>query len=366
MVEFLNLKRINQQYESLFKETFTNFLNSGHYILGKEVSEFEKEFAAYNHVKYCVGVANGLDALILILKAAIELGQLKLQDEVIVPANTYIATILAIQLAGLKAVLVEPDPETFNIDPKEILKKITAKTKAIMVVHLYGRICAMDEIQKIAIDYKLLLFEDSAQAHGARLHQKFAGSWGVASGFSFYPGKNLGALGDAGAITTNDEKYYEILKALRNYGSHKKYENQYIGLNSRLDEIQAAFLRHRLRNLDVENKIRIQIANTYDRQIKNTKVLKPKIETAQQHVWHLYTVQVEKREHFMNFLKENGVGSLIHYPIAPHHQKGYQKLFHGQSFPISEKIHEQVVSLPLEPTLTDVEIQQVISVVNKY
>lgn len=366
MVEFLNLKRVNAQYSEEFKKSFDRFLDSGHYILGKQVETFENEFAKYCGVKYCLGVANGLDALILILKAALELDKLQPGDEVLVPANTYIATILAIHLAGLKPVLVEPNLNTYNIDPKALKEKITKKTKAVMVVHLYGRLCDMTEIDQICKQNGLLLFEDSAQSHGATLDGKVAGSWGLASGFSFYPGKNLGALGDAGAITTNDENFKNVLLAIRNYGSHKKYVNDYIGLNSRLDEVQAGFLSIRLKNLERENLIRMNLAKNYDQKIENKVIIKPSLGKQKEHVWHLYTVRVQNREHFMKYLTENKVGSLIHYPIAPHHQKAYQQVIEEKNFPISEKIHQQVVSLPLDPTMTPTEIATVIEVVNKY
>lgn len=366
MVQYLNLKRINEKYHADFTKSFQDVLNSGWYILGEQLQNFESEFAKYNGVKHCLGVANGLDALVLSLKAAIELGQLKPQDEILVPANTYIASIMGIILAGLKPVLVEPNLDSFNIDPLQAKKAITKNTKGVMVVHLYGRLGPMDELVSLCREHGLLLFEDAAQSQGAERGGRKAGSFGVANGFSFYPGKNLGALGDAGAITTNDDQYFEVIKALRNYGSHKKYVNQYIGMNSRLDEMQAAFLRHKLKRLDEENAIREKIADTYENEISNTLLVKPKQDVKKAHVWHCYTVMVPNREGFMKHMASKQVGTLIHYPIPPHHQEGYKDILKGASLPLTEKIHQQIVSIPLEPTMTQPEISEVIAAVNSF
>ena len=364
MIKFLDLQKINQQYSTEFKEVFDKVLKSGWFILGKEVENFENEFAAYCGTKYCLGVANGLDALILIIEGYKQLGLMKEGDEIIVPSNTYIASILAITKAGLVPVLVEPDPATFLLDPIKIEEKITTKTKAILPVHLYGRLCDMVAINKIAAQHNLKVIEDSAQSHGAMLNGKRSGNLGDASGFSFYPGKNLGAIGDAGALTTNDKELTETIKALRNYGSHKKYENLYLGINSRLDEIQAGLLSVKLKYLDAETDVRRDIAEHYNAEIKNSSIILPQLPVDRnEHAWHLYVVQVSNREKFQQSLADKGVQTLIHYPIPPHHQKAYKE-WNNLSYPISEKLHRDVISLPISPVMTNDEISHVIEAVN--
>ncbi|MBA4316999.1 MAG: aminotransferase [Flavobacterium sp.] len=365
MITFLDLKKVNFQYKMELEQAFNRVLNSGWYVLGGEVEAFEKEFAEYCGVKYCVGVANGLDALILILRAYKELGRLKEGDEVIVPANTYIATILSITENGLRPILVEPDINTYNLDTKKIEKKVTKDTKAIMPVHLYGQLAEMSSILDIAQKCDLLVIEDSAQAHGASLHGQRAGSFGNASGFSFYPGKNLGGLGDGGAVTTNDFELADCIKALRNYGSKKKYENLYRGINSRLDEMQAAFLRAKLKFLDRDNSNREVIANLYLEAIKNSSIILPESLVRSAHVWHLFVIRTQNREKLQQFLWKNGVQTLIHYPIPPNEQLAYNDLGFG-SFPITEKIHKEVLSLPISSTLTLEEAKMVIEVLNDY
>lgn len=365
MVEFLNLKRINEQYKNELQEASNRVISSGWYIRGKEVQEFEAQFAQYVGVKYCIGVANGLDALILVLRAWKELGRLRDGDEVIVPANTYIASILAITENNLVPVLVEPDIDTYNISTAGVAKALTSKTKAILPVHLYGQISPMDEIMSIANEKKILVLEDSAQSQGASLQGKKCGSWGHASGFSFYPGKNLGALGDAGCVTTDDAETAEMVRVLGNYGSQKKYHNLYQGVNSRLDEIQAAFLKVRLKYLDAENERRRHIASYYVENIRNEKLVLPKVRSAEEHVWHLFVVRTDKREAFADYLTKNGIQNLVHYPIPPHKQNAYAEMA-GLKLPLTEQIHEEVLSLPIDPTMTSAEIAEVVKVVNGY
>ena len=364
MIKFLDLQKINDKYSSEFNVVFESVIKSGWYILGKEVEKFENEFAAYCGTDYCLGVANGLDALILIIEGYKQMGVMNDGDEIIVPSNTYIASILAITKAGLLPVLVEPDPATFLIDPTKIEEKITSKTKAILPVHLYGRLCDMVAINKIANQYYLKVIEDSAQSHGAMLNGKRSGNLGDASGFSFYPGKNLGAIGDAGALTTNDKELTETIKALRNYGSHKKYENLYLGINSRLDELQAGLLSVKLRYLDEETNIRRTIAERYNSEIINPKIILPNLPADRnEHAWHLYVIQVDNREDFQQTLVKKGVQTLIHYPIPPHKQKAYKE-WNNLSYPLSEKIHRDVVSLPISPVMTANEVSKVIEAVN--
>ncbi len=359
MISFLDLKGVNTQYRAELIEACTKVIDSGWYVQGNEHKEFEKEFAGYCGSPYSIGVANGLDALILILRAYKELGIMKDGDEVIVPSNTYIASILAISENNLVPVLVEPDMDTYLIDPSKIEEEITAKTKAIMPVHLYGQTCQMDEINAIAKKYNLKVIEDSAQSHGAYYKDKRSGNLGDASGFSFYPGKNLGALGDGGAVTTNDEKLANVIRALGNYGSHKKYENLYKGVNSRLDEMQAAMLRVKLRFLDNEIKKRKEIANYYLENIKNKNIILPTVTTDS--VWHLFVIGTTKREELQIYLLDNGVQTLIHYPLAPHKQEAYRE-WKEVCYPISEQIHSEVLSLPisgvqsLEDTFTIVKL----------
>ena len=364
MIKFLDLQKINDKYSSEFNVVFESVIKSGWYILGKEVEKFENEFAAYCGTDYCLGVANGLDALILIIEGYKQMGVMNDGDEIIVPSNTYIASILAITKAGLVPVLVEPDPATFLIDPTKIEEKITSKTKAILPVHLYGRLCDMVAMNKIANQYDLKVIEDSAQSHGAMLNGKRSGNLGDASGFSFYPGKNLGAIGDAGALTTNDKELTETIKALRNYGSHKKYENLYLGINSRLDELQAGLLSVKLKYLDEETDVRRTIAERYNAEILNPSIILPQLpKDRNEHAWHLYVVQVDNREKTQQLLADNGIQTLIHYPIPPHQQKAYKE-WNNLSYPISEKIHREVFSLPISPVMTADEVSKVIEVVN--
>jgi dTDP-4-amino-4,6-dideoxygalactose transaminase len=365
VIPFLDLKKLNAQYRDELIEACTRVIDSGWYILGKEVEEFEKEFANYCGTKYAIGVGNGLDALTLILRAYKELGILSDGDEVIVPANTYIATILAITNNNLIPVLVEPDIDTYLIDPDKIEENITSKTKAIMVVHLYGQTCEMDKINEIAKKYNLKVIEDSAQSHGAYYKDKRSGNLADASGFSFYPGKNLGALGDAGAITTNDDQLAEVLKALRNYGSRKKYENIYKGVNSRLDEIQAAILRVKLKYLDEEIERRRKIARFYLENIKNNNIILPKVREDSNHVWHLFVIRTEKRDKLQKYLLDKGIHTLIHYPIPPHKQIAYKE-WNDRSYPITEKISREVLSLPISGVLTLEEAEKIVKLVNEF
>jgi len=364
-MKFLDLKEINNNYKSRLEEAFVRVLDSGWYILGNEVKTFEREFAEFCGTKYCIGVANGLDALILILRAYKELGKIREGDDVIVPANTYIATILAITENRLNPILVEPDVDTYNIDPDQIVKKITPKTKVIMPVHLYGRLADMDKIVDIARRNNLLVIEDSAQAHGASLNGKRAGSFGNASGFSFYPGKNLGALGDAGAITTNDSELNECIQALRNYGSHIKYENLYRGVNSRLDELQAAFLKVKLPFLDEENAKRRKVADFFLSNIKNPSIILPKKEYDERHVWHTFVVRTQKRSELQDFLRFKKIETLIHYPIPPHKQNAFLS-WNNRSYPITEKIHSEILSLPIFPTITEASVDYIVKSINEF
>lgn len=369
MIPFLDLQAINAQYRAELVEACNRVIDSGWYIGGKELESFEKNFAEYCGTQFAVGVANGLDALILTLRAWKELGKLKDGDEVIVPSNTYIASILAITANNLTPVLVEPNISTYNIDPIKIKEAITAKTKVILPVHLYGQLAEMPEIMDIAEQHNLLVLEDSAQSHGAQLDHKKAGNWGDASGFSFYPGKNLGALGDAGAITTNDAELAQTLKALRNYGSHEKYKNLFVGVNSRLDEIQAAILDVKLKHLDDETQNRRQIADLYMAGINNPLIELPKVNkdvlNDQQHVWHVFVIRSKHQIELQKYLAENGVQTLIHYPIPPHKQQAYEE-WNSLSYPISEQIHAEVLSLPIGPTLTVEDAEKVIQLCNEF
>ena len=369
MINFLDLKKINAQYREELIIASTRVIDSGWYINGNELSQFENNFAEYCGTKHAIGVANGLDALTLTLRAWKELGKLNEGDEVIVPANTYIASILAISANNLKPVLIEPDINTYNLAPNLIEEKITSKTKVILAVHLYGQLADMPSITQLAKKHNLLVLEDSAQAHGAEIEGKRAGNWGDASGFSFYPGKNLGALGDAGAITTNCDELAEVLIALRNYGSHEKYVNKYIGVNSRLDEIQAAFLNVKLKHLDREIVVRRQIANNYISSIRNTKITVPKISepatTYKGHVWHLFTVLCSNRDALVKHLNQHNIQSLIHYPTAPHKQLAYADL-NSLSYPITEKIHNEILSLPIDPTLDLETVKYICEVINEF
>ncbi|WP_374399363.1 DegT/DnrJ/EryC1/StrS family aminotransferase [Flavobacterium sp.] len=366
MIHFLNLKKINQPFEAAFQKKMKQFLEGGWYVLGNEVKQFETDFANYCGTKHCIGVGNGLDALVLIFKAYIHLGKLQKGDEIIVPANTYIASILAVLQADLVPVLVEPLLETYNINPDDIEAKITSKTKAILPVHLYGQLAEMNAINAIAQKYNLLVVEDAAQAHGSQfLENKKAGNLSHAAAFSFYPGKNLGALGDAGAITTNDDALAAVLFSMRNYGSKVKYENEIIGVNSRLDELQAAFLNIKLKQLDSENEFRRSMARRYLSEIKNDKIIMPTWDLSQNHVFHLFVIRTADRLALQNYLKENGIETMIHYPIPPHKQKALAN-WNTMSFPITEKIHKEVLSIPLNSGLKASEIQHIITTLNNY
>lgn len=365
MIPFLDLKAINAQYRDELVDACTRVIDSGWYIGGSELEQFEQQFASYCGTEFAIGVANGLDALILTLRAWKELGKLKEGDEVIVPSNTYIASILAISANNLTPVLVEPCLNSFNIDPKEIEAAITSKTKAILPVHLHGQLADMPAIMDIAKRHELLVLEDSAQAHGASLDGKRAGSWGDASGFSFYPGKNLGALGDAGAITTRDKELADTLRALRNYGSHEKYKNLFQGVNSRLDEIQAAMLNVKLSYLENEIAHRRKVANAYLEGITNKAIILPKKEDDSAHVWHVFVIRCEQRDALQKYLADNGVQTLIHYPVPPHQQPAYKE-WNELSYPISEKIHAEVLSLPIGPTLLLEDVRKVIQLCNEF
>jgi len=404
-ITFLDLKSINDSFEPGIEQAIDRVLKSGWYLLGTEVKAFEQEYAEYIGTKHCIGVANGLDALRLILKAYIELGIMKAGDEIIVPANTYIASILAISDNRLVPVLVEPDLETYNIDSYKIEAKITERTKGIMIVHLYGQNAMHPEIQRLVDKYDLKLIEDNAQAAGCRYTKKEVsqlvpilrectteetlcntvyntvkpcvpkktGSLGNAAGHSFYPGKNLGCLGDGGAVTTDDDELAAVIRALANYGSSKKYKNDYKGLNSRLDEIQAAILRAKLPRLDVDNQRRREIAQYYCDHIINAAVSLPHNNNfslftsncSLTHVWHIFIIRTANREKLQNYLTENGIQTLIHYPTPPHQQRAYKE-WNSLSFPITEQIHNEVLSLPISPVMTNKDFEKIVEVLNNF
>lgn len=365
MISFLDLKTINDQYRSEIDLVIKEVLDSGWYIRGQQCEAFEHEFAAYCGTEHCVGVANGLDALILIFRAFKLTGNLQEGDEVIVPANTYIASILAITENKLTPVLVEPNEATFNLDAETVSKHITPKTKAILAVHLYGQLADVVGLSKLCQEYQLLLIEDAAQAHGAELGGKKAGNFGHAAGFSFYPGKNLGAIGDAGAVTTNDADLADLIRQLGNYGSEKKYHNSLQGVNSRLDEIQAAILRVKLKYLDAENAQRSILAKIYTETITHPDIRLPKWnQEGSDHVFHLFVIRSRFRDYLQQHLLENGVQTVIHYPIPPHKQDAY-KLFKSHHLPVTEIIHNEVLSLPLSPTLSVYQVETVSSVLNR-
>ena len=370
MIPFLDLKSINAQYQNELVSACERVIKSGWYIAGNELKKFEEEFAQYCSTQYCIGVANGLDALILVLRAWKELGKLKHGDEVLVPANTYIASILAITENNLVPILVEPNENSLNLCPINTRKAIADKTKVILPVHLYGQIAPMKEIVEIANEFDLLVLEDCAQSHGASINGIKAGAWGHAAGFSFYPGKNLGALGDAGAITTNDTELAQTLFALRNYGSHEKYKNLYQGVNSRLDEIQAAMLSVKLSYLDKETAHRKKIADLYLNGIKNPYITLPLLKNSpaianEEHVWHLFVIKTKHRKALQLHLQSLGIQTLIHYPIPPHKQNAYKNLEYLH-LPISESLHEEVLSLPISPTLSLEEAKSIIQACNSF
>jgi len=364
-IPFSDLKNINARYRKELIKACARVIDSGWYILGDECAKFEKEFADYCGTKFCLGVGNGFDALRLIFRAYKELGVMQEGDEIIVPANTYIASILAITENNLIPVLVEPDIKDYLINPYLIERKITKKTKAILPVHLYGQACKMVQINTIAKKYNLKVIEDSAQSHGAYLGNKKCGNLGDASAFSFYPGKNLGALGDAGAITTNDKKLANVIESLRNYGSYKKYENIYKGVNSRLDEIQAAMLRTKLKFLDKETAKRRKIADYYLLNIKNKKIILPQIKDKNSHVWHLFVIRTKNRNKLQKYLNKYGIQILIHYPIPPHKQKAYKE-WNAENYPITQMIHKEVLSLPIDGVQSLKNTHRIVKVINDF
>jgi dTDP-4-amino-4,6-dideoxygalactose transaminase len=365
MIKFLDLQKINAQYAEELKEVAAQVIDSGWYLLGDHVSKFESNLQDYQGGGHAIAVANGLDALRLILKAYIELGFMEEGDEVIVPANTYIASVLAITDNKLVPVLVEPDLNTYNLDLNLLSSKITSKTKAIMVVHLYGQVCWSDQLEALAAKHNLKIIEDNAQAIGAKWNGIKTGSLGDAAGFSFYPGKNLGALGDAGAVTTKDPDLAKAIRAIANYGSAQKYINQYQGLNSRMDEIQAAFLNVKLRYLDTEVVRRREVANLYLKGIKNSHLVLPTIEDTKKHVWHIFVIRTQKRDLLQSFLNTNGVQTLIHYPIPLFKQQCYSSMS-TMSLPITELIHNEVLSLPISPVIDDNEVRKVVDLLNSF
>jgi len=366
MIKFLDLQRINIAYQQEIEENLLRVFRKGWYLLGEEVKNFEEHLKTYTGSPNIVCVANGLDALRIILKAYIEMGVMKKGDEVIVPANTFIATMLAISDNRLIPVLVEPDIRTYNIDISKIEEKITDRTKAIMLVHLYGRVVFSDKIYQLAKNYNLKVIEDNAQAIGAEWNGIKTGNLGDAAGFSFYPGKNMGALGDAGAVACKDKELANTVRAIANYGSHKKYVNRYKGLNSRMDEIQAAVLDVKLKYLDEDNAKRREIAHRYIREIKNDKIILPEMPADEkEHVWHIFIIRTKERDKLQQYMKDNGIETLIHYPIPPHKQEAYKE-WNNLSFPITEQIHREVLSLPMSPVLNKAEIERIVMLINQF
>ncbi len=360
-IPYENLADINKIYHDDFLKTFKEFLDTGYFILGKEVSSFEESFARYCDVQHSVGLASGLDGLILSLDAL----ELVKGGEVIVAANSYVASVLSIMRAGLVPKLVEPDDDTLNICPKNIKAAINNKTVAIMPVHMYGKICDMKEIMNIANDHGLKVVEDCAQGHGAKLDGKIAGSWGDCNAFSFYPTKNLGALGDAGAITTNSEKLKEKISALRNYGSHQKYYNKYVGYNSRLDELQAAFLNFKLKKLDELNAHKRKLAQIYFENLNTDKFRLPVVDARYEDVFHIFAVRINERNKFQEYLSKNGIGTIIHYPIPPHNQEALSEFFTNE-YPVTEKIHDEIISLPSSFMHSEDDIKYVCDICNNF
>lgn len=365
MIRYNDLKKINDAYEPELSEAVTRAVRSGWYIRGNEVARFEEAFAGYCGCSHCIGTGNGLDALSIIMHAYRELGVMEEGNEVIVPANTFIATILAIMHAGLKPVLCEPSASSYNIDATKIEQFITERTRAIMPVHLYGQTAEMEHINAIAKKHSLKVIEDAAQAHGAMYNGRRVGSLGDAAGFSFYPGKNLGAVGDGGAITTNDRELAEVARAIANYGSHKRYVNRYMGFNSRLDELQAAVLGVKLPYLDSDNERRRSIARRYIAEIDNPQVTLPQVEDYSRHVFHIFALMSPQREKLQEHLKAEGIETLIHYPIPPHRQEALKQFSH-LSLPITEQIHREELSLPCNPAMSDEEVTRVIEAVNSF
>jgi len=376
MISFLDLKKLNFQYQAELIAAATQVIDSGYYLLGEQVKSFENNLSDYIGTEYAVGVASGLDALRLIFKAYIEMGEMSLGDEIIVPANTYIASILAITDSGLTPIFVEPNLETYNLDVHSIEEKITSKTKGILVVHLYGLTCWEEKISDLKLKYNLKIIEDNAQAIGSYylgpVVQKKTGSLGDSAAFSFYPAKNFGALGDAGAVLSDNKELINVVRALSNYGSNEKYVNIFKGYNSRMDEIQAAMLNVKLKFIDRENLIRNQIAEYYLTNISNPLIILPSVnrgieknQKLKSHVWHLFVVRCKSRDLLQRYLNDNGVATVIHYPIPPHKQKAYAE-FNHLKLPITELIHEQVLSLPISPILDFKEIEYIVKVINSF
>jgi len=365
MIKFLDLQKINAQYEQELKEAANRVIDFGWYLMGKELESFEANYADFCGVKHALGVANGLDALRLIFKAYIEMGVMRKGDEVIVPANTYVASVLAITDNDLIPVFVEPNEQTYNLDSTLIEQAITPKTKAVLTVHLYGQNSIDQQMLDICNKHNLKLIEDGAQSHGALWNGKVSGGIGDAAGHSFYPGKNLGALGDAGAVTTNDAALANVISALRNYGSHEKYKNKYQGLNSRLDEIQAAFLNVKLKYIQKDIDGRRRVANYYLENIKNPNIALPKVLDEAGHVWHLFVIRTNKRLQLQDYLNKNGVQTLIHYPIPPHKQIAYNE-YRKLSLPLTEMIHKECLSLPISPIINIIELEKIIKLINNY
>lgn len=365
MIKFLDLQKINTQYRNELHQAANRIIDSGWYLLGKELESFEKNYSEFCGAKYTLGVANGLDALRLIFKAYIELGMMDKGDEVIIPANTYIASVLAVTDCDLTPIFVEPNIQTYNLDSSKVEEVITDRTKAVLTVHLYGQNSINDELLQVCKKYNLMLVEDCAQSHGATWKGKVTGNIGDAAGHSFYPGKNLGALGDAGAITTNNIDLYNTIEALRNYGSHVKYKNIYQGLNSRLDEIQAAFLNVKLKYLNDDIAGRRRVANYYLNHIKNDSLTLPEVNYQEGHVWHLFVIRTNRRQELQDYLAKENIQTIIHYPIPPHKQEAY-KTFNHLHFPITEKIHEEVLSIPISSVMEDSEIETVVNVLNNF
>ncbi|RTE86833.1 MULTISPECIES: DegT/DnrJ/EryC1/StrS aminotransferase family protein [Gammaproteobacteria] len=364
MIPFLDLKETNANYREELFEAARRVIDSGWFIGGRELKQFEDEFSAYCGVNHTVGVGNGLDALSLTLRAWKTMGKLNDGDEVIVPANTFIASVLAVTENGLKPVLVEPDPKTYNLCPQNTQKALTRNTRLVLPVHLYGQLADMPAILDIAKRHDLLVLEDAAQAHGAEFQGKKSGSWGDAAGFSFYPGKNLGALGDGGAVTTQNQELANLVRALGNYGSEQKYEHKYQGINSRLDEIQAAMLSVKLKYLNQEITKRREVAEAYLQGINNPLIFLPS-PVRENHVWHLFVVRSPERERLQKYLSDHNIQSSIHYPVPPHRQKAYSDLAMGD-YPQTDEIHQQVLSLPMSPVLTEEQVQTVITVCNQF
>jgi len=365
MIKFLEIKKITDKYAAEIHEAVSRVIDSGWYLQGKENEEFERNYANYIGSNYAIGVANGLDALRLILRAYMEMGVMQEGDEIIVPANTFIASVLAITDNNLKPVLIDPGIDTYQIDDRLIEQEITAKTKAIMIVHLYGQCAYTQKIDALCKTYNLKLIEDNAQAHGCLFNGRKTGSLGDAAGHSFYPGKNLGALGDAGAVTTDCKEIAQIVRSLANYGFSKKYVSDYQGLNSRLDEIQAAILNVKLKYLDEDTSIRKQVARFYIENIANPAIITPKVSDWDAHVFHLFPVLCKERDRLQNYLEENGIQTVIHYPIPPHQQKCYAFL-NTLQFPVTEQIHQQELSLPISSILTMNELEYITSTINKF